>query len=136
MVLPAQARVIAPSRERYHPDTHYVWKDDKGWQDGYSGQETVIVNDFRGSIPYGELLNLVDKWPHFVPRRGREPAPFLAKKFIVTSSLTPEQVYHNLAASDSLDQLSRRFKVEAISAPKYSEGNTRPQSNFFDQFNM
>ena len=73
--------------ENYDPATHYVWKNDKGWQDGYTGQETVIINDFRGHIPYDELLQMVDKWPYTVPRRCREPAPFLAKKVIITSSL-------------------------------------------------
>ena len=118
--------------EGYHPDTHYVWKDDNGWQDGYTGQEIVIINDFRGAIPYGDMLNLVDKWPYHVRRRGREPAPFISKKVIVTSSLPPEDVYHNLAARDSLEQLLRRFEVRHLTsnpgapdlAQKCSEGNT------------
>lgn len=97
--------------EGYHPDTHYLWKDDKGWQDGYTGQETVIINDFRGSIPYNQLLQMCDKWPYTVPRRGREPAPFLAKKIIITSSQAPDQVYHGVAMNDSLDQLLRRITV-------------------------
>lgn len=33
----------------------YVWTDDNGWWDGYRGQKTVIINDFRGSIKYNEL---------------------------------------------------------------------------------
>lgn len=98
--------------EGFHPDTHYVWKlnEPKGWQDGYTGQQTVIMNDFRGEIRYNELLQLIDKWPHTVPRRGREPAPFLAKHIIITSSQTPEQVYNVRAVEDSLKQLLRRIK--------------------------
>ena len=61
-----------------------MWKDDNDWQDGYTGQETVIINDFRGGIKYAVLLQLIDKWPAFVSRRGREPAPFLAKHVIIT----------------------------------------------------
>jgi len=99
----------------YNPETHYLWKlDDKGWQDGYIGQETVIINEFRGSIPYNTLLEMVDKWPYFVPRRGREPAPFLAKTVIITSSLAPDVVYHNRQAEDSLEQFNRRFKVRKL----------------------
>ena len=99
----------------FTPETHYVYPDDNGWWDGYCGQETVIINDFRGNIPYSLLLNLVDKWPLCVRRRNREPAPFLAKSVIITSSLMPQQVYNNLAESDSLDQLLRRFSVFYIS---------------------
>ena len=34
----------------YNPDTHYIWTDDRGWWDGYEGQETVIINEFRTNI--------------------------------------------------------------------------------------
>jgi len=96
----------------FTPQSHYLWKNnDKGWQDGYSGQETVIINDFRGEIPYNELLQLVDRWPHTLARRGREPVPFLAKTVIITSSLSPQLIYHRRNYEDSLDQLLRRFTV-------------------------
>lgn len=97
--------------ENFDPETCYVWKDDNGWQDGYCGQETVIINEFRGSIPYSLLLQMLDKYPFEVRRRCREPMPFLAKKIIITSALCPEQVYKNLAENDSLDQLHRRLKI-------------------------
>ena len=105
--------------EGYTPETHYIWKNDNGWQDGYSGQETVIINDFRGEIKYNELLQMVDKWPYHVPRRCREPAPFLAKKVIITSSLEPAQVYHHRVEEDKIDQLLRRFKIFHLSAPGF-----------------
>lgn len=92
-------------------DDVYVWCDDGGWWDGYTGQETVVINDFRGGIKYNELLQLVDKWPHSVRRRGKVPMPFTSKTVIVTSSLPPEKVYRNVDAEDSIDQLLRRFEV-------------------------
>jgi len=95
----------------YHPDTHYVWKTNDKWQDGYTGQDTVIINDFRAEIKYNELLQMIDKYPHFVPRRGREPAPFLAKHIIITSSLPPQTLYHNRCDEDSIEQLLRRCTV-------------------------
>lgn len=95
----------------FSPDTHYVWKTDNGWQDGYTGQATVIINDFRGAIPYNELLQMVDKWPHYARRRGREPAPFLAREVIVTSSLSPAKIYNRRDAKDSIKQLKRRMTI-------------------------
>lgn len=115
------------AHEGYNPATHYVWKNDNGWQDGYTGQETVIINDFRGEIPYNEMLQMVDKWPYFIRRRGREPAPFLAKLVIVTSSLQPAHVYKNRVIEDSIEQLLRRFEIVHLSQ-KYSEGNNEPLS--------
>lgn len=73
-------------------DDVYVWVDDNGWWDGYTGQEVVIINDFRGGIKYNELLQLIDKWPYSVRRRGRPPMPFTSKKIIITSSMSPDQV--------------------------------------------
>lgn len=95
----------------YNPDTHYNWKNDNGWQDGYVGQETIVINEFRGEIKYANLLELIDWTPLELPRRGREPVPFLAKHIIITSSLRPEQIYRNLAKDDSLDQLYRRITI-------------------------
>lgn len=122
--------------EGYDPETHYVkpiGEKDCGWWDGYTGQETVIINEYRGQLPYSELLDLMDKWPKFVSRRGREPVPFLAKRLIVTSSLAPAEVYHNLAEKDSLSQLYRRCKVFYLAfkgaspvEQKCPEGNTEP----------
>lgn len=97
--------------ENFHPDTHYNLVKDNGWWDGYTQQETVIINEYRGWIPYDELLTMVDKWSYSVRRRGKEPMPFMSKKVIITSSLPPEEVYHNRADNDSIEQLLRRFTI-------------------------
>lgn len=120
--------------EECGPDT-YIVPNDKGWWDGYTGQANVIFNDFRGGIPYNEMLKLVDKWPETVPRRGKAPMPFTSARVYVTSSLPPNEVYCNRAEEDNLDQLWRRFKVFKIVdrvkiAQKYSEGNTRTSEPF------
>lgn len=111
--------------EGYSPDTHYVVNlNDKGWWDGYAQQDIVIINEFRGQITYADMLCLLDKWPYAVPRRGREPLPFISKKVIVTSSMKPADVYHNIDTRDSIAQLLRRLKVEFLPVldKKYSEG--------------
>lgn len=105
----------------------YLYPNDKGWWDAYSHQHTVIINDFRGEITYNTLLQMVDKWGFSVPRRCREPIPFLSKRIIITSSQPPEEVYHNLAARDSLDQLFRRFKVLHLISRDECVEYVRPQ---------
>ena len=97
--------------ENFDPETCYVKCLTDEWWDGYTGQETVILNEFRGNIPYSELLALVDKWPHTVKRRNREPMPFVSRFVVVTSSMCPADCYHNIAETDSLSQLYRRFKI-------------------------
>jgi hypothetical protein len=110
----------------YSPETHYILPlNDKGWWDGYTGQKTVICNEFRGEIVYSELLDLLDKWPKNVPRRGREPVPLLAEKILITSDKHPNLIY---SECDSLEQLFRRCKIVKMEQ-KYSGGNTEPQSS-------
>lgn len=100
--------------QNYHPDTHYLWKNDNGWWDKYAQQDTVILNDFRGEIPYNELLQLIDKWPYDVKRRGREPMPFTSKHIIITSSLQPHEIYKHRMEEDSLEQLYRRITLKEL----------------------
>lgn len=100
--------------EGFTPETHYVLINDNGWWDGYNQQHTIIINDFRGWINYNELLQLIDKWPHQVRRRHREPLPFTSKHIIITSSLPPCEVYKHRNEEDSLEQLIRRCKVERL----------------------
>lgn len=115
--------------ENFTPETHYVVPNDNGWWDGYTQQETIILNDFRGHISYNELLQMVDKYPFSVKRRNREPMPFISKTVIITSSLSPEQVYHNRHDEDKLEQLLRRFDVvnmkKDCGVAEVVEGNTR-----------
>ena len=97
--------------ENFSHETHYVYKNDNGWWEGYTGQEVVIINDFRGEIRFSELLTLIDIWPTDVKRRGRPPMPFTSKKVIITSSLPPAMVYHNINSRDSIAQLLDRVEV-------------------------
>lgn len=111
--------------EGFDESTHYVWKlSDKDWQDGYRGQEIVIIDDFRGEIKYSELLKMLDKWPHSVSRRGMCPHPFLAKKVIITSLLHPSEVYRNLRENDSLVLMRRLEVVELKSSVSHLHGES------------
>lgn len=100
------------SEYAFSHENAYAYPYDNGWWDGYRQQETVVIDEFRGQLPFNELLRMVDKHPnYFVRRRCREPMPFNSKKVIITSSLPPWVVYGNLMTGDSLEQLFRRFEV-------------------------
>jgi len=97
--------------EGYNANSHYLVPNDAGWWDGYTQQSTVIFNDFRGEVSYNMMLQLVDKWPMHVKRRNREPMPFISDLVIVTSSLSPAQLFKNREKEDDIEQLLRRFEV-------------------------
>lgn len=93
----------------------YSYPYDNGWWDGYKQQEIVIIDEFRGQIAFNELLRMVDKHPNYcVRRRCREPMPFNSKQVLITSSMSPQEVFNKLSKNDSLSQLYRRFKIYEI----------------------
>lgn len=83
---------------------------DKMWWDGYYQQDDVILDDFRGEIPFQQLLRLADKYPMTVAQRNKQPMNFVSKKIWVTSSKSPEQCYAAMTgAEDRVSQLLRRI---------------------------
>ena len=99
--------------EGFDPDTHYVLNtQDKGWWDGFTSEHThVIIDDFRADLKFSELLRLVDKWPHKVPRRHIGPASFCATHVTITAIAPPEEIYSGIEAYEKWEQFNRRFEV-------------------------
>lgn len=95
----------------YTMDQIHTQQASDKWWDHYRQQPCVVLNEFRGQMQYGDLLQLVDKWPYNVDRRYKGPIPFTSKTVIITSPNPPHKVYKNLDKGDSIAQLLRRFKV-------------------------
>lgn len=100
-------------KKDYDPEKCYQFNElDNGFWCGYEGQETVIIDEFRGNIPYKTLLQLGDDSPYFVKgNKGGHPLPFISKKVIITSCNPPWEIYHNLAEGDSIEQLLDRIEI-------------------------
>lgn len=94
-------------------ENYYRYNElDGGFWCGYEGQDTVIIDEFRGNIPYKTLLELGDDAPYFVKgNKGGNPLPFISKKIIITSCHAPWEIYHNLAEGDSIEQLLDRIEI-------------------------
>lgn len=59
------------------------------WWDGYSGQATVIIDDYERWIPYRTLLMYLDKYPIMLPIKGSfTPARYT--RVVITSNLEPD----------------------------------------------
>lgn len=74
------------------------------WFDGYEGQETLLIDDFYGSIKYGYLLQLLDGYKFQLPIKGG----FTWKQWkhvIITSNNPPGTWYHQ----GLTDALKRRL---------------------------
>lgn len=104
------------AREETDKDTRYVWNpsNDK-WFDGYEGQPQLIMEEFRGQLPFGFILALTDRYDMKVQYKGGM-IEMVATKIIFTSPKHPREWYnHETDSTDKIDQLLRRFtKIEQL----------------------
>ena len=68
------------------------WKPRSDWWDGYSGQDTVVLDEFYGWLPFDLLLRLCDRYPLNLQIKGGT-INFTAKNIIITSNKPPNQWY-------------------------------------------
>jgi hypothetical protein len=76
---------------------------------GYSGQECVVIDEFRGRIDVSHLLRWLDRYPVNVEVKGSS-VPLRAKSIWITSNLDMEHWYPELDEL-TLKALKRRIKV-------------------------
>lgn len=70
------------------------WKTRGNWWDGYLDQETVIIDEFYGWLPWDLLLRLCDRYPLQVEVKGGT-VNFNAKTIIFTTNALPCKWYKN-----------------------------------------
>ena len=86
----------------------YVWGPEQGqWFDGYEGQTSVILEEFRGQLPLGQLLRLLDRYDCKVQYKGGM-IQFVATEIVITSPKHPKFWYAD-DSKDKIDQLMRRI---------------------------
>ena len=74
----------------HYPDLYSKPRGD--WWDGYTGQTTILLDDYYGYLPYCELLRVLDRYPYQVPVKGG----FVQAQWdtvIITSNKMPQQWY-------------------------------------------
>lgn len=90
------------------PNAYFTPADLKWWP-AYDGQSDVIIDDFRPSYCTLEyLLRLLDRYPFQVAFKGGF-RQFLAKRIIITSAFTPQQLFGDNSLGDNVNQLTRRI---------------------------
>lgn len=73
-----------------YPDLYS--KPEGHWWDGYTSQETILLDDYYGDIPYSQFLKILDRYPLSVPIKGG----FLYAQWntvIITSNRHPDHWY-------------------------------------------
>lgn len=98
-----------------NPDAYRVMRPSKGgtiWFSGYTGEATIILDDFRGSwMPYDHLLRLLDKWPLIEQTKGGIVHACWTK--VVITSTHPPGVWYE-AVEYAGGELARRISVQRL----------------------
>lgn len=79
------------------------------WWCGYSGQENVVIDEFRGQINISHLLRWLDRYPTIVEVKGSS-ITLSCKRIWITSNLAPHLWYPDLD-SETQAALARRFTL-------------------------
>lgn len=76
-----------------YPDL-YTKSPKNKWWDGYVGQDTVLLDDFKAWFPWSYLMQLLDRYPMQVETKGGF-VHMRATRFIITCNVHPAQWYHS-----------------------------------------
>lgn len=93
--------------EAENPHAYWLTQDstDNIWWDGYDGEETIIIDDFRPSMfRYEQLLKLLNSRGKYRLCHKGGSSWLNAKKFVITSVLHPSEMYRMYD-----EQLDRRI---------------------------
>lgn len=81
-------------RAAYEAGPDAYWLNNTGgnvlWWDGYTGQSTVVIDEFYGWIKYTDMLRLVDRYPYAVQVSRAAPSMSTLRKCIVLIGLTSQ----------------------------------------------
>lgn len=114
-------------------DPNAYWKPKGPWWDGYSGQHTVVIDEFYGWLPYDFLNRLLDRYPLIVETKGGA-VNFVSKVIYITSNKHPIEWYQQ--GDTAYKALSRRvtkllykesLDTEFIEEPMYKPPFIKPQ---------
>ena len=99
--------------EKYGADNVYLLTDyGKGGFDNYNGQPILCMDEFRGQIPFSQLMNLLDGYRVQIPCRYSNGYALWIEVHIFTV-LPPEMIFKTMVEEnrgiDTYEQLRRRI---------------------------
>lgn len=68
------------------------WKQRSQWWDDYTGQHTVVLDEYYGWLPIDTMLRVLDRYPLLVEVKGGQ-AQFTSKRVVITTNKWPVNWY-------------------------------------------
>ena len=90
--------------------------------DGYHTQRTIVLDDFKGTLPYGFFLRLCDRYPMELDIKCSGMRPAMHTTVVISSITPPEEWYDYSVANRSITEVKRRihntiqFPLNALTA--------------------
>jgi hypothetical protein len=101
-------------------------KPDGKWWDGYTGQTTILLDDFYGYIPHADLLKVLDRYPYQAEvKNGYVHAQWTT--VIITSNKHPREWYLK-GLTPALKRRLHKIFFYSIDAPPLEEVSSPPSS--------
>lgn len=75
----------------YDPENSFAMANNEWW-DGYSGQSTLILDEYRAWLTFATLLRVTDRYPFPIPIKGSHGVP-LWTTVIITTNVHPSKWY-------------------------------------------
>ena len=80
------------------------------WWPRYSGQETIVIDEFANQFKYHTMLHLIDRHPFDVQEKGSNTQLVdTTRRIVFTTNIHPNQWYHGRPWADK-EPLRRRFR--------------------------
>lgn len=96
-------------RKYKYPGAYNVASKDLKWWNGYTNQETIVIEEYRGQADESMLLEVLDGYALQLPTKGGFTwAKY--KRVFITSNINPGQL-HNFPNPESRAAFKRRFKA-------------------------
>lgn len=91
-----------------------------GWFDGYQHHEVVVFEEYKGHIPLGKFLNLLDPFPLRVEVKGAYVPAFYTVVFIISNS-APNEWYANIDERRGSELAALYRRLSYPEGPTYIE---------------
>lgn len=88
------------------PGAYWKTTGDKWWDD-YDFEETVIIDEFYGWLPYAYFLRLLDRYPMYVETKGGM-VNFTANRIVLAAN-NPPDLWYNWSDKMTFAPLERRI---------------------------
>ena len=100
--------------EKYGEDNVYIVSDYQNPFDGYAGETVILLDEFRGQLPYATLLSILEGYKKEFHCRYANVIGLWTEVYITTVK-TPEEAYAKMidkedTATDPISQLLGRIK--------------------------